>query len=63
MTAGIGFLCARAIIKFNHEQATKGLAAGMGREATAAPSTLLALFLLAALRKIVGVEQQKEEKK
>lgn len=61
---GVGFLGAGAIIKLNQEQEIKGLttaasvwltaaigvAAGMGREATAVLSTLLALFILAVLR-------------
>jgi putative Mg2+ transporter-C (MgtC) family protein len=59
--AGIGFLGAGAIIKFNDHAMVKGLttaasiwvaaaigiAAGMGREATAVVSTLAVLFILA----------------
>jgi len=63
--AGIGFLGAGAIIKLGGEREIKGLttsasiwmtaaigvAAGMGREATAVASTLIALFVLAVLRR------------
>lgn len=62
--AGIGFLGAGAIIKSSDEQEIRGLttaasiwltaavgiAAGMGREATAVVSTLFALMILLALR-------------
>nr|WP_283441277.1 MgtC/SapB family protein [Noviherbaspirillum suwonense] len=62
--AGIGFLGAGAIIKSSDEQQVRGLttaasiwltaavgiAAGMGREATAVLSTLFALLILMALR-------------
>lgn len=62
--AGIGFLGAGAIIKSSNEQEIKGLttaasiwltaavgiAAGMGREATAVVSTVFALMILLALR-------------
>ncbi|WP_447921555.1 MgtC/SapB family protein [Achromobacter aegrifaciens] len=64
--AGIGFLGAGAIIKLSGEREIRGLttaagiwmtaaigaAAGMGREATAVVSTLMALFVLAALRRV-----------
>lgn len=62
--AGIGFLGAGAILKSSDEQEIRGLttaasiwltaavgiAAGMGREATAVVSTLFALLILVALR-------------
>ena len=62
--AGIGFLGAGAILKSSDEQQVRGLttaasiwltaaigiAAGMGREATAVLSTLFALLILSALR-------------
>ncbi|CAP43857.1 MgtC/SapB family protein [Bordetella petrii] len=64
--AGIGFLGAGAIIKLSGEGVIRGLttsasiwmtaaigvAAGMGREATAVVSTLIALFVLAVLRRV-----------
>jgi putative Mg2+ transporter-C (MgtC) family protein len=64
--AGIGFLGAGAIIKLGNEReihglttsasiwmtAAIGVAAGMGREATAVVSTLMALFVLAVLRRV-----------
>lgn len=64
--AGIGFLGAGAIIKLSDEREIRGLttsasiwmtaaigvAAGMGREATAVASTLMALFVLAVLRRV-----------
>lgn len=63
--AGIGFLGAGAIIKLSADGEIRGLttsagiwltaaigiAAGMGREATAVVSTLMALFVLAVLRR------------
>jgi putative Mg2+ transporter-C (MgtC) family protein len=63
--AGIGFLGAGAIIKLQNEHEIKGLttaasiwltaaigiSAGMGREATAVVSTLLALVILSMLRR------------
>lgn len=66
LTAGIGFLGAGAIIKLDRDHeirglttaasiwvtAAIGLAAGMGREATAVLSTVVALFILAMLRRI-----------
>ncbi|HWT71439.1 MAG TPA: MgtC/SapB family protein [Oxalicibacterium sp.] len=72
--AGIGFLGAGAIIKLSQAEEIKGLttaasvwltaaigiAAGMGREATAVLSTLLALFILAVLRRVVRIEQEKD---
>ena len=71
--AGIGFLGAGAILKSSDDQQVRGLttaasiwltaaigiAAGMGREATAVLSTLFALVILFALRlsigKVIGV--------
>ena len=64
--AGIGFLGAGAIIKLSDEREIRGLttsasiwmtaaigvAAGMGREATAVASTAMALFVLAVLRRV-----------
>ncbi|NYE22713.1 MgtC/SapB family protein [Pigmentiphaga litoralis] len=63
--AGIGFLGAGAIIKLGEQQvrgvttaasiwatAAIGIAAGMGREATAILSTVFALVILAAVRKV-----------
>jgi putative Mg2+ transporter-C (MgtC) family protein len=64
VTAGIGFLGAGAIIKMRHESEIRGLttaasiwltsavgvAAGMGLEATAFLSTVLALLILSLLR-------------
>jgi putative Mg2+ transporter-C (MgtC) family protein len=64
IVAGIGFLCAGAIMKLSAIREVKGLttaagvwvtaaigvAAGMGREMTAILSTLLVLFVLAVLR-------------
>jgi len=64
--AGIGFLGAGAIIKLGSERqihglttsasiwttAAIGVAAGMGREATAVVSALIALFVLAVLRRV-----------
>jgi len=60
LLAGIGFLCAGSILKANHEEqvhglttaaslwltAAIGMAAGLGRDATAVLSTLLALGIL-----------------
>lgn len=78
--AGVGFLGAGAIIKLNHEHEIRGLttaasiwltaaigiAAGMGREATAVLSTVLALIILALLQRVKQrmeqSPQQKEEK-
>jgi putative Mg2+ transporter-C (MgtC) family protein len=63
--AGIGFLGAGAIIKLGEQQvrgvttaasiwatAAIGIAAGMGREATAILSTVFALIILAAIRRV-----------
>jgi putative Mg2+ transporter-C (MgtC) family protein len=64
--AGIGFLGGGAIIKLSSDEEVKGLttaasiwvaaaigiAAGLGREATAVVSTLAALFILAVVRKM-----------
>jgi putative Mg2+ transporter-C (MgtC) family protein len=66
VVAGVGFLGAGAIIKLGNEReihglttsasiwmtAAIGVAAGMGREATAVVSTLMALFVLAVLRRV-----------
>ena len=68
ITAGVGFLCAGTIIKGHAESDVQGLttaagvwltaaigvAAGMGREATAVLSTLLALGILTLLPRLVG---------
>jgi len=67
LTAGVGFLCAGTIIKGRGENVIQGLttaagvwltaaigvAAGMGREATAVLSTLLALGILTLLPRLV----------
>lgn len=74
VVTGVGFLGAGAIIKLNQEQEIKGLttaasvwltaaigvAAGMGREMTAILSALLALFILAVLRRRSGSEKRNE---
>lgn len=74
--AGIGFLGAGAIIKLSSEReihglttsasiwmtAAIGVAAGMGREATALVSTLLALFVLAVLRRVEARISAKQDK-
>ena len=68
LIAGVGFLGAGAIIKGNGEEEIKGLttaagiwltaaigmAAGLGREATAVLSTLIALLILYIIPKIAG---------
>ena len=68
LVAGVGFLGAGAIIKGNGEEEIKGLttaagiwltaaigmAAGLGREATAVLSTLIALLILYIIPKIAG---------
>ena len=68
LIAGVGFLGAGAIIKGSGDEESKGLttaagiwltaaigmAAGMGREATAVLSTLIALIILYTVPKIVG---------
>ena len=75
--AGIGFLGAGAIIKLSGEREIRGLttaagiwmtaaigaAAGMGREATAVVSTLMALFVLAVLRRVEARIAGKSEKR
>ena len=67
--AGVGFLGAGAILKMEGEEKVKGLttaagiwltaaigvAAGMGREATAVLSTLLALVVFALVPKLVSL--------
>lgn len=67
LITGVGFLGAGTIIKNNEEEDVKGLttaagiwltaaigmAAGLGRESTAILSTLLALFILFAIRRVV----------
>lgn len=67
LVAGVGFLGAGAILKVSSSEEVKGLttaasiwvtaaigvAAGMGREATAVLSTALALVILAALPRIL----------
>lgn len=67
LVAGVGFLGAGAILKGNDEEEIKGLttaasiwltaaigvAAGMGREATAVLSTVLALVVLYTIPKLV----------
>jgi putative Mg2+ transporter-C (MgtC) family protein len=69
VVAGVGFLGAGAILKLDGEEKVKGLttaagiwltaaigvAAGMGREATAVLSTLLALAVFALVPKIVAL--------
>ncbi|MFC3114324.1 MgtC/SapB family protein [Cellvibrio fontiphilus] len=73
--AGIGFLGAGAILKGNNEQDLKGLttaagiwltaaigvAAGLGREASAILCTLLALVILLITPKLVGLLDVKEK--
>lgn len=68
LVAGVGFLGAGAIVKGSDDAETKGLttaagiwltaaigvAAGMGREATAVLSTLLALLILYTVPNLVG---------
>ncbi|GGE75797.1 MgtC/SapB family protein [Massilia psychrophila] len=76
VTAGIGFLCAGAILKLQDEKqitglttaagvwltAAVGVAAGMGREGTAVLSALFALGILSLLRfKTAGSTQQDSE--
>ncbi|MGL4422081.1 MAG: MgtC/SapB family protein [Gemmataceae bacterium] len=74
LVAGVGFLGAGAIIRGNGEEEIRGLttaagiwltaaigvAAGMGREATAVLSTLIALLIL---NKIPKLAQRLEERK
>ena len=71
VTAGIGFLGAGAILKQKEEHDIKGLttaasvwltaaigiAAGMGREATAVLSTVFALIVLAILRSLTKAKE------
>ena len=71
VTAGIGFLGAGAILKQKEEHDIKGLttaasvwltaaigiAAGMGREATAVLSTVFALVVLAILRSLTKAKE------
>jgi putative Mg2+ transporter-C (MgtC) family protein len=66
LVAGVGFLCAGSIIKGNSDESVKGLttaagiwltaaigvAAGLGREATAVLSTALAVGILAGLPRL-----------
>lgn len=75
LLAGVGFVCAGAILKLEREEqvhglttaagvwmtAAIGIAAGVGREATAALSTLLVLAILALegpVRRVVGRSPQ-----
>jgi len=72
LIAGIGFLGAGTIVKSEREEDVRGLttaagiwmtaaigvAAGMGREATAVLSTLLALAILTILPKFAGMFQK-----
>lgn len=72
VVAGVGFLGAGAILKLDGEEKVKGLttaagiwltaaigvAAGMGREATAVLSTLLALAVFALVPKIVSLMEK-----
>lgn len=74
LVAGIGFLGAGSIIKGNGEgqiqglttaasvwlTAAIGMAAGMGREATALLSTLLAYVILTLMPKVVGLFEHKQ---
>ncbi len=73
VVAGVGFLGAGAILKLDGEEKVKGLttaagiwltaaigvAAGMGREATAVLSTLLALAVFALVPKVVSLMEKK----
>lgn len=72
--AGVGFLGAGTIIKGKEEENVKGLttaagiwmtaaigvAAGMGREASAVLSTILALIILALVPKFVGLVERRK---
>ena len=72
--AGVGFLGAGTIIKGKEEENVKGLttaagiwltaaigvAAGMGREATAVLSTILALIILALVPKFAGLLERRK---
>jgi putative Mg2+ transporter-C (MgtC) family protein len=73
--AGVGFLGAGTIIKGKEEENVKGLttaagiwltaaigvAAGMGREATAVLSTILALIILALVPKFAGLIERRRD--
>ncbi len=73
ITAGVGFLGAGTILKGNDEDKVKGLttaagiwltaaigvAAGMGREATAVLSTLLALAIFALMPRLIQLMEKK----
>ena len=73
VVAGIGFLCAGAIIKNRAEEdvhglttaasvwmtAAIGIACGLGREVTAVLSTMLALGVLALLPVVLGTDRSK----
>ena len=75
LVAGVGFLCAGAIIRVGDQGEVKGLttaaglwltaaigmAAGMGREATAVLCTVLALPVLAVLPKVVQSLQSRDQ--
>jgi len=76
LVAGVGFLGAGAIIMGNREEETKGIttaagiwltaaigvAAGMGREATAVLSTALALIILYLIPKVERLFESRERK-
>ena len=76
LLAGIGFLCAGAILKLEREEHVTGLttaasvwmtsaigiAAGLGREMTAALATLLVLFILLLERPLKRLGLKKPEK-
>ena len=73
--AGIGFLCAGAILKGEDEKHLKGLttaagiwmtaaigvAVGLGRESTAILSTIVALFVLVIVPKITDLFESKDQ--
>ncbi len=73
--AGIGFLCAGAILKGEDEKHLKGLttaagiwmtaaigvAVGLGRESTAILSTIVALFVLVIVPKITDLIETKDK--
>ncbi len=77
LIAGIGFLGAGTIMKNSDEDDVKGLttaagiwltaaiglSAGMGREATAVLSTLLALAILTLLPKFAGLFERRDKNK
>jgi putative Mg2+ transporter-C (MgtC) family protein len=74
VVAGIGFLCAGSILKSEDEDRVRGLttaagmwltaaigmAAGLGREATAVISTLLALVILSLVPVVVKAIEKPE---